>query len=67
MQARVYQGPMPNDRARAKPQPIAPSRPCARCGRTFEPTAARRMLCRGCFKAGERPRDVPTIGGDDGR
>ena len=25
-------------------------RPCSRCGRTFLPTMARRLLCKPCFK-----------------
>ena len=30
-----------------------PTRPCARCGRKFQPNVKRRMLCHGCFKNGE--------------
>ena len=35
-----------------------PARPCARCGRRFQPTERRRMLCNPCFQhapAGDSP------------
>ena len=31
------------------PDAARPERPCALCGRSFQPTARRRMLCAGCF------------------
>ena len=33
-------------------------RPCARCGKRFETTPARRMLCKPCYKAGEVGLDL---------
>ena len=36
-----------------RPLPNRPARPCSRCGRTFEPTLKRRMLCKGCFSGGD--------------
>ena len=30
-----------------------PPRPCARCGREFQPNVKRRMLCLGCYKSGD--------------
>ena len=32
-----------------KPDPSRPERPCACCGRRFQPTTRRRMLCAECF------------------
>ena len=32
-----------------RPLPDRPERPCSRCGKTFQPTLKRRMLCVGCF------------------
>lgn len=36
--------------AREPDRPLdKPERPCAQCGRKFQPTAMRRMLCASCF------------------
>ncbi|WP_199252586.1 hypothetical protein [Chachezhania sediminis] len=36
--------------ARKLDQPLnRPERPCARCGRMFQPTTRRLILCHGCF------------------
>lgn len=36
--------------ARDQADPTRPVRPCAKCGRRFQPTVKRKMLCGGCFK-----------------
>ena len=43
--------------AEDRSKPAAPKfepqeRPCSRCGRSFETTARRRMLCAGCYSGG---------------
>ncbi len=30
-----------------------PPRPCSRCGKTFQPTVRRRMLCEWCYTRGD--------------
>ena len=37
-----------------RPDLSRPERPCACCGNRFQPTQRRRMLCRDCFREGER-------------
>lgn len=46
----IWKGPMGN-RARGGGDPTldCPKRPCAKCGRKFQPTLKRRMLCASCF------------------
>ena len=33
-----------------QPDPDRPERPCNACGRTFQPTLRRRLLCAGCYR-----------------
>ena len=35
------------------PEIDKPERPCSRCGKRFQPTVRRRVLCDGCFKAAD--------------
>ena len=32
-----------------RPLPDRPERPCSRCGKMFQPSLKRRMLCASCF------------------
>ena len=53
---------IPDDEPLQNPAPVRPERPCARCGRTFQPTPDRAMLCQPCHQGGEakEPRgDAP--------
>ena len=43
----VFEGRLPSPKT--DPRLDKPKRPCARCGRRFQPTVKRRMLCAGCF------------------
>lgn len=36
---------IPGDRK----SPLKPKRPCSKCGRKFQPTERRRLLCLTCF------------------
>ena len=36
-----------------RPLPGGQERPCARCGRMFQPSIKRRMLCAPCFGGGD--------------
>ena len=45
--AGVFEGPLPSPKT--DPRLDRPKRPCACCGRRFQPTVRRRLLCAGCF------------------
>ena len=43
-----------NRSERVKDKPLdRPKRPCLNCGRKFQPTKARQMLCLGCYRHGQ--------------
>ena len=43
----------PEHQPRPKIKALAGERPCARCGRMFQPSIKRRMLCAPCFGGGD--------------
>ena len=50
MKNAIHEGSMPRSHRSGDPAlPGAKRRPCARCGKRFQPTKRRRMLCKGCF------------------
>ncbi len=48
----VYEGKMPLPYS-DPPLKDRPKRPCSKCGRKFQPTAKRRMLCEHCYRAAD--------------
>ena len=49
----VYDGPMPRTHTYTdSPDKTRAKRPCARCGKRFQPTLKRLMLCLSCFTGG---------------
>lgn len=40
------------------PEFVSRERPCARCGKTFETTVQRRMLCGQCFRGADGGLDI---------
>ena len=49
-------------RSGAAVQTGEPMRPCARCGRSFQPNVIRRLLCHPCYKTGESFAETRTHG-----
>ena len=49
----MFHGPMPRTHPHGDAKlEGAPERPCSRCGKRFQPTLRRRLLCAGCFTGG---------------
>ena len=51
----IHKGPMAGTQ-RGRPGDPAldrPERPCAKCGKQFQPTVRRRLLCGPCFNGGD--------------
>ena len=48
----AWQGPIHSPRD-DPPLKDKPERPCTRCGKSFQPTLKRRLLCAGCFRRGD--------------
>ena len=46
----IWEGPMPPKDDR--PVKDKPERPCARCGKRFQLTVKRHLLCASCFRLG---------------
>ena len=56
------------DAVRVKDPPLdKPKRPCAGCGRRFQPTVKRRMLCTECYRRGEAPMHADGLEGASAR